>query len=676
MQTGDIDFLERHYDGFKKIIDYINRHIDPETGLVFWLEGGSGAYRYGIIDWPATMRYGYDMNVDSRTVINGHAYRNFDVMSRIADELGKEEDKESFRAMANELADAMNEWLLNEQNVYTDGLYEDFTQSSHVSQQANIFPAALNIVPEKQTLSVLKEIKEQKMHVGMMNIRWLIKSIGEAELGEHLIDIYTNEDWNGWANIISKGATSTWESWDADVINESMSHPWGASGLYGMQEYILGVKALLPQHEKIQVKPLLFGDKLTYANGKVPTDRGDVHVGWEFDKENEAYHLTLSIPDNMEAKVYIPKGDTPGTTVNVDGKDIEGTEEGDYIYVDNVGSGKHVLKRDVGALSYDSTLAGIDIDTTSLVVSEGEERQVTARAYDQKLNDLDIPITWESEDPDIATVDDNGFIKAVEIGETTITATASHEGMTKSASLAVQVVEPKTAFYYDMGHGQVAEGYEQVLPTTLYSEALGYGLIGSNFDQRDRGLSDPLKTDFIFSRSPYQFIQHLSNGTYEVRVLIGDGIAAQSGSMTIKAEGDVVLENLTTEAAGEFVEETFTVTVNDGKLDLELWAEGSDTTARLNALEIVRVIKAADIQTLVERYEESGEFESESVAHSLKLHLTAVGHYEAQEATEKVLKHMESFKQLLDHQKENGLISDKAYNTLKDYSDLLIERLQ
>ncbi|WP_418304095.1 FIMAH domain-containing protein [Novibacillus thermophilus] len=45
-------------------------------------------------------------------------------------------------------------------------------------------------------------------------------------------------------------------------------------------------------------------------------------------------------------------------------------------------------------------------------------------------------------------------------------------------------------------------------------------------------------------------------------------------------------------------------------------------------------------------------------------------------ATEKVLKHMKSFNLLLDRQKEKALISEKAYHTLKDYSDMLIKRLQ
>src|SRR5690606_21731230 len=147
----------------------------------------------------------------------------------------------------------------------------------------------------------------------------------------------------------------------------------------------------------------------------------------------------------------------------------------------------------------------------------------------------------------------------------------------------------------------------------------------------------------------YQFIQHLSNGTYDVRVLIGDGIAAQSGGMTIKAEDKVVLENIATGAAGEFVDETFTVTVDDGKLDLELWAEGSDTTARLNALEIVRVVKIADLQAQVQRFEASGEFADDDAVRALTLHLAAVSRFEAQGATEKVLKHMKSFKLLLDH---------------------------
>lgn len=73
---------------------------------------------------------------------------------------------------------------------------------------------------------------------------------------------------------------------------------------------------------------------------------------------------------------------------------------------------------------------------------------------------------------------------------------------------------------------------------------------------------------------------------------------------------------------------------------------------------------AEDIKNTVKRLEDSGEISDADTAHALKLHLTAVTHYEGKDLADKVIKHMESFKVLLDHLKENGSISEKAYDAL------------
>lgn len=82
----------------------------------------------------------------------------------------------------------------------------------------------------------------------------------------------------------------------------------------------------------------------------------------------------------------------------------------------------------------------------------------------------------------------------------------------------------------------------------------------------------------------------------------------------------------------------------------------------------------AHMKTLVERFEDEGEIANNVAARLLQTHLTAVGHYEETGSMDKAIKHMKSFKQLLDYQKENELISDKAYNALKSDADSLIEQ--
>lgn len=81
-------------------------------------------------------------------------------------------------------------------------------------------------------------------------------------------------------------------------------------------------------------------------------------------------------------------------------------------------------------------------------------------------------------------------------------------------------------------------------------------------------------------------------------------------------------------------------------------------------------LDASGLKGLVEYYDEAGEIASDDAADSLKIHLTAVSHYEDQAAAEKVVKHMEGFKTLLNHQREN--MSQDAYETLEADADYLM----
>lgn len=89
----------------------------------------------------------------------------------------------------------------------------------------------------------------------------------------------------------------------------------------------------------------------------------------------------------------------------------------------------------------------------------------------------------------------------------------------------------------------------------------------------------------------------------------------------------------------------------------------------LYKLELPTSVQA--MQQLIDSFEATGDIKS---GRSLKIHLTAVGHYVEQGKATKVVKHMKGFKQLLNHQKENELISEKAYNTLKSDTETLVKK--
>ncbi|GIN69835.1 hypothetical protein J14TS2_03100 [Bacillus sp. J14TS2] len=66
----------------------------------------------------------------------------------------------------------------------------------------------------------------------------------------------------------------------------------------------------------------------------------------------------------------------------------------------------------------------------------------------------------------------------------------------------------------------------------------------------------------------------------------------------------------------------------------------------------------------------------ERVYHPLFVHLKSVEHFEDKGESEKVVKHMDGFKQVLDDQKEKEVIPDYAYNILKSNANSLIKKWQ
>ena len=264
-------------------------------------------------------------------------------MSEIAEILNESADQTLFAEKAALMQDNINKQLINKHGVYIDGLYADASPSKHASQHANMLPLALGIVPDKNKTAVAEFVKSKKMSVGMVTLRWLPEAIGQANEGEHFIELFTNTKWDGWANCISQGATTTWESWDAITEGQSLSHPWGAVGVIGIQNYVLGVKPLEPQYESFQIKPLWFGDKLKRAKGTVPTDRGTISVEWK--NTEKGYALVVDIPANTSAKVYLPTGDSKQKNILSDGRSEKYKVKDEFIYLGEFGSGKHTFVR-------------------------------------------------------------------------------------------------------------------------------------------------------------------------------------------------------------------------------------------------------------------------------------------------------------------------------------------
>lgn len=340
METGDRAFLQEQYDRLAKIAAYVLRSRRETTGLIHDLEGGKGDYLHGIIDWPKSMRYGYDMETSARTVINAYAAADLQVMARIARTLGRDADAEQYAREAADVTAAMNRLLVDRDGRYIDGLKPDGSASLRRSQQANMLPLAFGLVPDEHRAPVLAHIKSLHMSSGMVTVRMLVEAIGEAGEGEHLVELFTNESWDGWAKCLALGATCTWESWNAIEGTESLSHAWGAIGLIGHVRYVLGISPLEPQHARVRVRPLVFGISLSQAAGSIPTDRGTIGVDWRRETSG-AMRLEVELPDSVRGEIWTPAASE--ARLFRDGRPIEARRAGVYL-VAEAGPGRHVFE--------------------------------------------------------------------------------------------------------------------------------------------------------------------------------------------------------------------------------------------------------------------------------------------------------------------------------------------
>ena len=91
-----------------------------------------------------------------------------------------------------------------------------------------------------------------------------------------------------WGGMLREGATTFWEKYNPEEkgtehlamygrpYGKSLCHAWGASPLYLLGRYFLGVHPTEPGYKQFEVRPVLGG--LQWMEGDVPTPRGMIHV--------------------------------------------------------------------------------------------------------------------------------------------------------------------------------------------------------------------------------------------------------------------------------------------------------------------------------------------------------------------------------------------------------------
>jgi len=145
-------------------------------------------------------------------------------------------------------------------------------------------------------------------------------------------------------------------------------------------------------------------------------------------------------------------------------------------------------------------------------------------------------------------------------------------------------------YRWDFGTSSSAlfSGYSRITPSTNQGYARWNTISGLN--SRDRGGSqNALNRDFVFGRSTRVFQQQIANGNYRVTVNLFDANGVHD-NMRVRAEGVTKLSNQTFGGSAGNTTRSFTITVSDGRLDIEFSDQGgANPDWVVNRLVITRI---------------------------------------------------------------------------------------
>ena len=245
-------------------------------------------------------------------------------MAQAAKILGRQDEHKHYAALAEQIKQAFNDEFFDPQTYqYAGG-----------SQTTNSIALWLELVPEthvdKVTANLVKDIREKHdrhLSTGFLGVNGLAQTMAKHRAAELLYDVVCQTDFPGWGYMISKGATTVWETWDGnpeEQMSRNMKLHCGIDKFFYRD--LAGLQLAAPGFKEIIVRPQVVGD-LTFAEASIQTPRGLAEVRWQ--RTDQMFELTTTIPVNSTARVYLPKLGLKKIVVNESG--MECWKTGDFI---------------------------------------------------------------------------------------------------------------------------------------------------------------------------------------------------------------------------------------------------------------------------------------------------------------------------------------------------------
>lgn len=283
------------------------------TNYLAYLQSQSSNYllSYGLGDWydigPGAE--GYEQLTPLGVTASAYFYQDAQTLAQIATELGNIGDAARFSALATNIAAAFNTQYYSSANgYYATG-----------SQTAQAMPLELGMVnPTNQPTvlaNLISSVESQGSTSGEIGHRYLLRALTDGGRPDVVFSInnVTNNSPNtgGYGYMLSQGATSATEAWNADPYDSLDHFMWGHI-IEWFYHDLAGIQAnpAAPGFQSVIIKPAFVGN-LTWVNAGYNSILGQISSAWTL--TNNLGTVNAVIPVGAVGKIYLP---TLGSATN------------------------------------------------------------------------------------------------------------------------------------------------------------------------------------------------------------------------------------------------------------------------------------------------------------------------------------------------------------------------
>lgn len=307
---GDKKILEDQYASMKAYVESIRKVAKNDL----WNTG----FHFG--DWlfyrPEDDNDGRSAVTDKYLIAQCFYAHSTELLVHAATVLGKTEDVNTYTLLLQKIKEAFGKEYLTANGRLVSG-----TQTAYVlALNFDLLPEA---VRSQAAHRLAENIRSYGNHLttGFLGTPYLCHVLTRFGYTDIAYQLLLQETYPSWLYPVKMGATTIWERWDGQKPDSSFQTPgmnsfnhysYGAIGDWMYRQMVgLDTDEDGVGYKQIKVKPHI-GGGFTFASASLDTYYGKLSNGWKV--EGNKINMTVEIPANTTATVYIPAAKTEAVT--------------------------------------------------------------------------------------------------------------------------------------------------------------------------------------------------------------------------------------------------------------------------------------------------------------------------------------------------------------------------